>query len=47
VATTHPARYEPMCYIANIRDDIERFFREGCGPAARELVTEAVSGLPR
>ena len=46
MVTTHPVRYEPMRDIANIRDEIERFFREGFGPAARELATEAGGWTP-
>ena len=46
MVTTHPVRYEPLRDIANIRDEIERFFREGFGPASRELATEAGGWTP-
>jgi HSP20 family protein len=46
MATTLPARYEPLRDIANVRDEIERFFREGFGPAARELATTTGGWAP-
>jgi HSP20 family protein len=46
MATASPVRYEPMRDIANIRDEIERFFREGFGTVARELATEASGWAP-
>lgn len=46
MATNLPARYEPLRDIANVRDEIERFFREGFGPAARELATTAGGWAP-
>jgi HSP20 family protein len=46
MVTTLPARYEPLRDIANVRDEIERFFREGFGPAARELATTAGGWSP-
>jgi HSP20 family protein len=46
MVTTLPARYEPLRDIANVRDEIERFFREGFGPAARELPTTAGGWSP-
>jgi HSP20 family protein len=46
MVTTLPARYEPLRDIANIRDEIERFFREGFGPTTRELAAEAGGWTP-
>ena len=46
MVTNLPARYEPLRDIANVRDEIERFFREGFGPASRELATTAGGWSP-
>lgn len=46
MATNLPARYEPLRDIANVRDEIERFFREGFGSSARELATTAGGWTP-
>jgi HSP20 family protein len=46
MVTSLPARHEPLRDVANIRDEIERFFREGFNPAVRELATPADGWAP-
>jgi hypothetical protein len=44
MVTNLPVRYEPLRDIANVRDEIERFFREGFGLPQESSPPRRVSG---
>jgi HSP20 family protein len=46
MVATLPARYEPLRDIANVREEIERFFSAGFGHAAREFATAVAGWTP-